>query len=155
MLREFIKEKKTCTLKLQVSDWKEAVRAGVDLLVQAGTVEPRYYDSILSMVQEFGPYFVIVPGVAMPHARPEMGAKGTGFSLITLAKPVSFGHQDNDPVDVILCICAKDAADMNETVIVEAMNLFDDEKNIERLRLANSMEEIDSILTDIAAQVED
>lgn len=155
MLREFIQEKKTCALKVQASDWKDAVRAGVDLLVQAGVAEPRYYDSILSMVQEFGPYFVIVPGVAMPHARPEMGAMGTGFSLITLAEPVSFGHEDNDPVDVVLCICAKDAADMNETVIVEAMNLFDEEENIERLRLASSIEEIDGILADVAAQAED
>lgn len=155
MLKEFIQEKKSCALQVQVSDWKEAVRTGVDLLVQSQVAEPRYYESILSMVQEYGPYFVIVPGVAMPHARPEMGALATGFSLVTLASPVAFGHQDNDPVDVVLCICAKDAQDMNETAIIEAMNLFDDEQYIQRLRAARTLEDVVVVLADAAQAAEE
>lgn len=154
MMREYIREKGTCALQVQAADWKEAVRKGVDLLVQAGAAEPRYYEAILSMVQEHGPYFVIIPGVAMPHARPDMGALTTGFSLMTLANAVEFGHKDNDPVDIILCICARDAQDMNETAIIEAMNLFDEEAYINRLRAARSIEEVDAVLADAAATAE-
>lgn len=153
-MREFIRDTGACALQVQAADWKEAIRKGVDLLIHAKAAEPRYYEAIISMVQEYGPYFVIVPGVAMPHARPEMGALATGFSLITLAKAVEFGHEDNDPVDIVLCICAKDAQDMNETAIIEAMNLFDDEEYINRLRAASTTEEVDAILADAAANAE-
>lgn len=59
-------------------------KIGVDLLVAADVVEPRYYRAILDGVEQFGPYFVIAPGLAMPHGRPEEGVKKTGFSLVTL-----------------------------------------------------------------------
>jgi PTS system ascorbate-specific IIA component len=37
-------------------------KIGVDLLVAADVVEPRYYQAILDGVAEHGPYFVIAPG---------------------------------------------------------------------------------------------
>ena len=85
----------------------------------------------------------------MPHTRPENGAKKTGFALVTLKNPVSFGHSDNDPVEIVLCICAKDAKDMNESVIVEAVTLFDDEKAVERLKKAQSVEDLRAVFADI------
>lgn len=54
---------------------REAVKIGVDLLVAADVVEPRYYRAILDGVAQHGPYFVIAPGLAMPHGRPEEGVK--------------------------------------------------------------------------------
>lgn len=47
----------------------------VDLLVAADVVEPRYYQAILDAVEQHGPYFVLAPGLAMPHGRPEEGVK--------------------------------------------------------------------------------
>ncbi len=51
------------------------MKIGVDLLVAADVVEPRYYQAILDGVAQHGPYFVIAPGLAMPHGRPEEGVK--------------------------------------------------------------------------------
>ncbi len=51
------------------------MKIGVDLLVAADVVEPRYYRAILDGVAQHGPYFVIAPGLAMPHGRPEEGVK--------------------------------------------------------------------------------
>ena len=42
----------------------------------------------------------------MPHARPENGVLQTGFSLVTLEQPVAFGHQENDPVDIVIGFAA-------------------------------------------------
>lgn len=60
-------------------------------------------------VKTLGPYIVIAPGIAMPHARPEMGAKKIGMSLITLTQPVNFGHPENDPVKIVVCLCSTDS----------------------------------------------
>ncbi len=149
VLQDFIIENGAFALGQEAADWKAAVKLGTDLLVKAGAAEERYYEAILKMTEELGPYYVIAPGIAMPHTRPENGAKKTGFALVTLKNPVSFGHSDNDPVEIVLCICAKDAKDMNESVIVEAVTLFDDEKAVERLKKAQSVEDLRAVFADI------
>ena len=83
------------------------MKIGVDLLVAADVVEPRYYQQS-STASQHGPYFVIAPGLAMPHGRPEEGVK-TGFALVTLKKPLIFNHEDNDPVDILITMAAVDA----------------------------------------------
>ena len=45
----------------------------------------------------------------MPHARPEKGALLTGFSLVTSQQPIAFGHEEFDPVNVIIAIAGADA----------------------------------------------
>lgn len=149
VLQDFIIENGAFALGQEAADWKAAVKLGTDLLVKAGAAEERYYEAIFKMTEELGPYYVIAPGIAMPHTRPENGAKKTGFALVTLKNPVSFGHSDNDPVEIVLCICAKDAKDMNESVIVEAVTLFDDEKAVERLKKAQSVEDLRAVFADI------
>lgn len=152
VLKDFIMENKAFALKASAADWKQAVKIGTDLLAAAYAAEPRYYDSILEMTEQNGPYYVITPGIAMPHARPEMGALSTGFSLVTLKEPVVFGHSTNDPVDIVLCICAKNADDLNEEVIIDAVTLFDDEKAIAALRKAETEEELIRILDSIVEE---
>ncbi len=142
ILKDFILNNGSFALGTDASDWKDAIKKGVDLLVKAGAAEERYYDGILKMVEEHGPYFVISPGVAMPHARPEFGGLKTGFALVTLKNPVKFGHESNDPVDIVLCICAKDASDMNEEVILNAVTLFDDEHAVCALRRAKNADDL-------------
>ena len=43
-------------------------------LVDAEKVTPAYVDDIVAGVRDLGPYIVIAPHVALPHARPESGA---------------------------------------------------------------------------------
>ena len=97
-LRDSLADNSSILLQAEASTWQEAVKLGVDLLVKADVVEPRYYQAILDGVEQFGPYFVIAPGLAMPHGRPEEGVKKTGFALVTLKTPLVFNHEDNDPM---------------------------------------------------------
>lgn len=101
-LRDSLAENNSILLQAEASTWQEAVKLSVDLLVKADVVEPRYYQAILDGVAQHGPYFVIAPGLAMPHGRPEEGVKKTGFALVTLKTPLVFNHEDNDPVDILI-----------------------------------------------------
>lgn len=85
--------KETIVLRLSVSDWQQAVREAGRLLVNAGAVEPRYVEAMIQMVREMGPYIVIAPGVALPHARPEDGVKKAYMSLVTLSPPSKLREQ--------------------------------------------------------------
>ena len=59
-------------------------------MIESGAILPEYYDAIIESTEEYGPYYILMPGMAMPHARPEAGVQSDAFSLITLQNPVVF-----------------------------------------------------------------
>ena len=141
-LRDSLAENNSILLNAEAETWQGAVKIGVDMLVEAGVVEPRYYQAILDGVERFGPYFVIAPGLAMPHGRPEEGVLKTGFALVTLKKPLVFNHEDNDPVDILITLAAVDANAHQEIGIMQVVNLFDDEANFDRLRACTTAQQV-------------
>lgn len=60
-LRDSLAENKSIRLQAEAETWQDAVKIGVDLLVAADVVEPRYYQAILDAVEQHGPYFVLAP----------------------------------------------------------------------------------------------
>ena len=52
-------------------DWEDSVHVAVQPLVDGGYVKPEYIDGIIQNAKELGPYFVLVPDLALLHARPE------------------------------------------------------------------------------------
>lgn len=141
-LRDSLAENKSIRLQAEANTWQEAVKIGVDLLVAADVVEPRYYQAILDGVEQFGPYFVIAPGLAMPHGRPEEGVKKTGFSLVTLKKPLEFNHEDNDPGGYPHHHGGGRCQHSQEVGIMQIVNLFEDEENFDRLRACRTEQEV-------------
>ncbi|MBW7981240.1 PTS ascorbate transporter subunit IIA [Enterobacillus tribolii] len=141
-LRDSLAQNRSIRLQAEAETWQEAVKIGVDLLVNAGVVEPRYYQAILDGVTRFGPYFVIAPGLAMPHGRPEEGVLKTGFALVTLKTPLVFNHEENDPVDILITLAATDANTHQEVGIMQIVELFDDEANFDRLRACRTEQDV-------------
>ncbi|MBI9052090.1 MAG: PTS sugar transporter subunit IIA [Anaerolineaceae bacterium] len=119
-------QREAIRVNVPARNWQAAVRAAGKLLVKNHFVERRYIKGMIDTVKELGPYIVIIPGVAMPHARPEMGVIKSGFSLITLKKPVNFGNEDNDPVHVVIAFCATDHHAHIESLRVLALRLSEE-----------------------------
>lgn len=93
---------------VKAEDWRAAVRAACRPLLAAGAVEARYVERCVAMAEEHGPYMVVAPGVALAHARPEDGVRALGLAVAVLARPVEFGHPDNDPVDLVFAFGSPD-----------------------------------------------
>lgn len=128
MLKEIIGEN-NIKLNIEVDTWEDAVKAGGELLVKNGYVKLEYIDAMIKAVKEIGPYIVIAPGIAMPHARPESGAIKIGLSLVTLKKPINFGNRENDPVRIVISLCAVDHL-THLKALSELVQLLRDEKFI-------------------------
>lgn len=150
-LRDSLAQNHSIRLQVEASSWQEAVKYGVDLLVAADVVEPRYYQAILDSVAQFGPYFVIAPGLAMPHGRPEEGVKKTGFALVTLKTPLVFNHESNDPVDILITLAASDVNAHQEVGIMQIVNFFEDERNFDRLRACRSEQDVLDLIDNTTA----
>jgi ascorbate PTS system EIIA or EIIAB component len=93
---------------VQVNCWQAAIRVACQPLLDGGAVEARYVERCIEMVETHGPYIVVAPGIALAHARPEDGANRLGLAVATLSKPVDFGHEQNDPVDLVFAFATPD-----------------------------------------------
>lgn len=91
-----------------MENWPQALELCAKPLLDMQVIEPEYVTAIIQQHHTLGPYYVLAPGLAMPHARPEEGAKGLGLSLLKLKQGVSFGAGEFDPVDVIIMLAAPD-----------------------------------------------
>lgn len=127
--------------------WEDVIRHGGQLMVDAGFTEPTYTEAMIEVVREMGPYIVLAPGLAMPHARPEMGAKQVGAALVTLEKPIDFGSPENDPVSVAIFLCAPNK-DEHIQLLTDIATLFEDEEFLDAAVNFESIEDVQSFLAE-------
>lgn len=92
---------------VRAADWRAAVRAaGVDL-VTASAVGRAYVDELVQQIDEAGPYCVVAPGVAVPHAKASAVVRRDALAIVVLDEPVAFGHPHHDPVRLVIAMAAQ------------------------------------------------
>jgi PTS system ascorbate-specific IIA component len=130
---------------VHVADWRSAVRAAGDALERSGVTTAGYTDRMVGVIDEFGAYIVIAPGLALAHARPGEDVLTEGLSVITLAEPVAFGHPHNDPVSVIVGLAVTNS-DEHVLFVSELANVFNDPGVIPALAQAADAGDIRTLL---------
>ena len=146
-------EKQPCTIivgmDVPAANWEEAVRATGAMLVKAGVAEERYIPAMIDVVKQLGPYIVLAPGVALPHAGCDKGALQVGVAVARLANPVEFGSEYNDPVKVVIAFCTPDPKGHINMLRRIALVLGND-KTLQQLHNATSGKEISDLLVNAA-----
>lgn len=132
-------------LDVAVAGWEEAVRAAGRLLEACGDVDPGYTEAMVRTVREMGPYIVVAPGIALPHARPEDGALRTCVGLVRLATPVAFGSEVNDPVDLVIPFGTSRAEEHVE-VLAELARFLAGAERVDALRRARGEDDVLAVL---------
>lgn len=128
-----------------VNDWKQAITLSAQPLLAKGAITEDYINAIFNSHQELGPYYVLAPGLAMPHARPEQGAIKNGLSLLHIKQGVSFDAEENDPIYVVIMLCAL-SGEEHINMITALAEIFSDDERLAALLEASSMEAIQSII---------
>jgi PTS system ascorbate-specific IIA component len=111
-------------------DWRAAVRLAGDALETSGATAPAYTDEMIATVEQLGPYIVIAPGIALAHSRPSPAVLRAGISLVTLGRPVAFGHRTNDPVRLVVGLAAPDEEGHITALSTLAEFLSDEESRV-------------------------
>ena len=93
------------------------------------------------LVISIGPYYVLAPGIAMPHARPEQGVNQLGLSMLLVKQGVNFNSQENDPVYLITLLAASDSTSHIE-MLTQLAALFGESKDMQRIFQAQQRDEI-------------
>ncbi|MDE1312239.1 PTS sugar transporter subunit IIA [Vibrio aestuarianus] len=156
-LKQSLIDNNSVQLQASASNWKEAIKIGTDMLIASGAIDPRYHDAIISSVEELGPYIVIAPNLALPHARPENGVIRTAFALVTLNSPIYFDGED-EPVDVLITL-AGSSSDEHMEGLMEVTQVLDDEESesgvdLDKLRRCRSKDDVYKVIDEaLAAQM--
>lgn len=143
---DYIVKESAVICALDVNNWEDAIIKGGQILVDKGAATTEYLKTIVKKCKVNGPYIVIAPGIAMPHARPEEGALSLGYAIVTLKKPVNFKDPDNDPVKLLIFMAAPNAKDHNEEAVCQIADLCDDEAAIDKIVNAVTVSEIIDVL---------
>ncbi|MBO0474298.1 transcription antiterminator [Enterococcus ureasiticus] len=144
MLKDVLKKSDILLLE-KCPDWKSAIQRVARPLLKEGCIKESYVNAMIASVNEFGPYIVMGKHLALAHARPEDGVNKLGISVATLAEPVVFGNEANDPVKIIFCLAAVDSFS-HLNIMKSLIELINDETKITRLTNCTNITEFETIL---------
>ncbi|MFM2481705.1 PTS sugar transporter subunit IIA [Celerinatantimonas sp. YJH-8] len=128
-----------------VTDWREAVDISLQPLLDDGSICDSYKEAIFEMHAKIGPYYVLGPGIALLHARPEDGVNQLALGMTIIKEGVSFGSPDNDPVYLIVTLAATDK-NSHVGIIASVSELFLNEGDIAQLINSQDLDEVYSVL---------
>ncbi len=92
-----------------VNDWKEGVYVSLKPLLDSGSITQHYIDTVISLTEQHGAYYMLLPEVALLHARPEDGVCHMKMSITLLKKPVLFQGK-TIPTKLLIGLAATDSS---------------------------------------------
>lgn len=148
-LTELLKEELIQQVDI-VSSWQDAVGLAAQPLLANGYIEESYIQAMIASINETGPYIVLAPKVAVPHASPDAGVHQLGISLLQVKEPVDFSEDDDDDkkVQLIFVLAAVDST-AHLRALQELALILDDEEAIDSLIAASDPREILAIIDKI------
>ncbi|WP_187986699.1 BglG family transcription antiterminator [Listeria marthii] len=129
-----------------VADWRGAIQVASKSLQQEGYISRNYQHAMIENIEKLGPYIVIAPGIALPHASVDDGAYRVGMSLLRLDKPVSFSSKAKDQVRLIIVLASIDSY-THINALSQLTNLIMKHHLLEQIEQAESAAEIAAMLT--------
>lgn len=125
-------------------NWEKAIETAAQPLIKNGKIKYGYVENIIKNIKELGPYIILLPGVAMPHARPDENVIESSLSLLKINKGVSFS-EDIEDVKLMFVLAAKDS-NSHIDIIEQLTELLGDDEKIERLMNAETVEEVENLI---------
>lgn len=96
LLRDIVQAKRYAFFD-GADDWRDAIRKSCGPLVETGCATREYEERVIECVEVFGPYIVIVPGLAIPHAAKDApGIAQTAIAFAKFERPVRFDEADRE-----------------------------------------------------------
>ncbi len=126
-------------IRKEKMDANEALREIGRLMVDSKSVQPKYVENMIASYREFGPYFVIAPGVAIAHAKPDESVIRDDIALMICHSPVIF-NSHNDPVTMLFGLCATGSHQHMEVLMKVANLLSDTEAQKQIMDVTNERE---------------
>ncbi len=126
-------------------DWHDAVRACIQPLVDDGSVEAGYADSIFRAVDEYGPYICIAPDICLPHAINSGNVRRTAICFMKCNTPVVFDQEENHQSTVFFALAANNS-EAHLSNMKKLMKMLDQEDLVEALIQAQTENDFKALI---------
>lgn len=150
-MEEFINDE-FVIVEEEVSSWQEAIKKSAKPLIDKGFINEVYVEAMINNVEEHGPYIVLAPKFAMPHAENKEGVIKTGISVLKLDQAVDFNiKNESDPdkhVNLLITLAAKDS-ESHLTILQKLALILDDDDNIEKILKAETSNDVAKNINEI------
>lgn len=130
-------------LNEELVDWKDSIKKVGSILLKSNTIKESYIQNSIRAIEEFGTYMILAPGVLFPHARTEGDVNETGFSLMTLKKPIIMPTKEE--VSVIIMFSSKNNEEHLET-FMQLVELANEDSFLKDIKLLKKDYEFINIL---------
>jgi mannitol operon transcriptional antiterminator len=141
----------TIALQVGASNWVDVVYEAGNLLLLSGAIEPEYVQAMQRMIEQHGPYVVIMPGVALLHAQPGKGVNRICMSMVTLKEPVRFGHPRNDPVSLAVAMGTVDNHS-HWRALRQLVDMLNDAEMVSRLQGIGTRRRVLELISEISQE---
>ena len=144
MFKEFV-EKKHYSFHEGFDDWRDAIRAACQPLLDDGTIEKEYPEIIIRKVEELGPYIAIAPNICIPHAERGRGVNDTAMCFMKTERPVRFDENDSEKDARIFVVLAATDDEVHLNNLMALSETLSDEAIVEKLLQAKTAEDLAAI----------
>jgi len=141
VFKEFV-EKKRYSFHEGFDDWRDAVRAACQPLIDEGVADPIYPAEIIKKVEELGPYIVIAPNICIPHAQEGLGVRDTAMCFMKTEKPVHFDPNDPEKDAQIFVVLASVDNAVHLENLAQLSDALSDEDIVAKLLEAKTPEDL-------------
>lgn len=121
-------------------DWRSAVKLACQPLEEQGDISAGYAEVIIRTTEQSGPWYILSPEFALPHARPEEGvlSQQSRLSLLCCADAVAFpGHPD---VRLIVVLAAANG-DQHIQTIQRLVCWLDEDNHLDHLASVSNQQQ--------------
>lgn len=140
MLKELI-EKQRYSFHQSFDNWEDAVKAACIPLEEQRAIEREYSDLIIKSIKKYGPYIVIAPKIAIPHAQEGKGVNETCICFMKTDTPVSFGDSAEYDAQLFFVLASMNN-DIHLKNLSKLVEMISDQEVVNDLLKAKSVEDL-------------
>lgn len=126
-------------------NWYEIVKFASAPLIASDSIQPRYVDAMIDLIENHGFYMYMGSGVLLLHAKPTDGVNQLCISLLKLAEPYHFEDKRIPDIDLILVLGATDDHS-HLTSLFQLNELIQFPEFMEAVRKSSSPQEITQVM---------
>lgn len=124
-----------------VESWQQAIHLASQPLLNKNIISKRYIKAMIHNIEEKGPYIIIAPGIALPHAASEDGVLNVGMSMLVLNQPVSFSKKARHQVNIVIVLATPDQ-EIHLRAMSELNTLLSQKNQLRKIKASKTTKEI-------------
>ncbi|MDP0492981.1 MAG: BglG family transcription antiterminator [Fusobacterium sp. JB021] len=93
-------------VKGTAKNWRDAIREAGNILLDSNCITKDYIEGMVEVVEEYGDYIMLVPGVLFPHAQSTGNVNKTGFAFVRYNDEIEFLNKKK--IKFVIAFCSKD-----------------------------------------------